>query len=57
MFRYLDEILGSSVGEEVNPFFWAEGRSREVRDEVVVDVVTAVGGEVVLVGFFWGVGP
>jgi hypothetical protein len=56
MFGYLNEIIGASVGKEIDPFLWVEGRSSEVLDEVIVDMVWAVGCEVVLVCFFWGVG-
>jgi hypothetical protein len=56
MFSYLYEIVGASVGEEIHPFLWVKCGSGEVLDEVVVDMVWAVGCEVVLVCFFWGVG-
>jgi hypothetical protein len=56
MFGYLYEIIGASVGEEINPLFWVESGSCEVLDEVVIDVVWAVGCEIILVRFFWSVG-
>ena len=56
MFSYLDEIIGASIREEIHPFLWVEGGSSEVLDEVIVDVVGAIGCEVILIRFFWSIG-
>ena len=56
MFGYLNEIIGASVGKEIDPFLWVEGRSSEVLDEVIVNVVRAIGCEVILIRFFWSIG-
>jgi hypothetical protein len=56
MFGYLNEIISASVSKEIYPSLWVKSGSSKVLDEVIVDMVWAVGREVVLVCFFWGVG-
>ena len=51
MFGYLYEIIGAGVGEEIHPFLWVKCGSGKVLDEVIVDMVWAVGCEVVLARF------